>query len=231
MVIRLNLIVYPIVCYRCQTHCIRFNSSSEIGEKAIGKILEIKEQEPGDNEYALFLQIDGVQGNQYTYDLSFLDLEQARSDDKRVEFGNLTVIIASKDLDKFNNAKLELSDDPTAPGLTMDNPNTPSPEIFGNPDEMPELTGELAEKVQTVLESQINPAIASHGGVAQLVGVEGQDIYLKLGGGCQGCGMAQVTLTQGIETSLRDAIPEIGNIIDATDHASGDNPYFESAKK
>ena len=203
----------------------------DIGEKAIVKILEIKEQEPGDNDYALFLQIDGVQGNQYTYDLSFLDLEQARSDDKRLEFGDLVVIIASKDLDKFNNSKLELSDDPAAPGLTMDNPNTPSPEIFGNPDEMPELTGELAEKVQTVLESQINPAIASHGGVAQLVGVEGQDIYLKLGGGCQGCGMAQVTLTQGIETSLREAIPEIGNIIDATDHASGDNPYFESAKK
>jgi len=203
----------------------------DIGEKAIAKILEIKEQEPGDNDYALFLQIDGVQGNQYTYDLSFLDLEQARSDDKRLEFGDLVVIIASKDLDKFDNSKLELSDDPAAPGLTMDNPNTPSPEIFGNPDEMPELTGELAEKVQTVLESQINPAIASHGGVAQLVGVEGQDIYLKLGGGCQGCGMAQVTLTQGIETSLREAIPEIGNIIDATDHASGDNPYFESAKK
>ena len=203
----------------------------DISEKAIAKILEIKEQEPGDNDYALFLQIDGVQGNQYTYDLSFLDLEQARSDDKRLEFGELVVIIASKDLDKFDNSKLELSDDPAAPGLTMDNPNTPSPEIFGNPDEMPELTGELAEKVQTVLESQINPAIASHGGVAQLVGVEGQDIYLKLGGGCQGCGMAQVTLTQGIETSLREAIPEIGNIIDATDHASGDNPYFESAKK
>ena len=203
----------------------------DIGEKAIEKVLEIKEQEPGDNEYALFLQIDGVQGNQYTYDLSFLDLDQATTDDKRVEFGDLTVIIASKDLDKFNNAKLELSDDPTSPGLTMDNPNTPSPEIFGNPDDMPELTGELAEKVQTILESQINPAIASHGGVAQLVGVEGKDIYLKLGGGCQGCGMAQVTLTQGIETSLRDAIPEIGNIIDATDHASGDNPYFESSKK
>jgi hypothetical protein len=58
----------------------------DIGEKAIAKILEIKEQEPGDNDYALFLQIDGVQGNQYTYDLSFLDLEQARSDDKRLEF-------------------------------------------------------------------------------------------------------------------------------------------------
>ena len=203
----------------------------DIGAEAVSKILEIKEQEPGDNEYALFLQIDGVQGNQYTYDLSFLDLEQARSDDTRIDFGELTVIIASKDLDKFNNAKLELSDDPASPGLTMDNPNTPSPEIFGNPEDLPELTGELAEKVKTVLETQINPAIASHGGVAQLVGVEGQDIYLKLGGGCQGCGMAQVTLTQGIETSLRQAIPEIGNIIDATDHASGNNPYFEASKK
>jgi len=203
----------------------------DIGAEAVDKILEIKEQEPGDNEFALFLQIDGVQGNQYTYDLSFLDLEQARSDDTKLDFGELTVIIASKDLDKFNNSKLELSDDPSSPGLTMDNPNTPSPAIFGNPDELPELKGELAEKVQTVLDGQINPAIASHGGVAQLVGVEGQDIYLKLGGGCQGCGMAQVTLTQGIETSLRDAIPEIGNIIDATDHASGDNPYFEASKK
>ncbi len=203
----------------------------DIGTEAVKKILEIKEQEPGDNEYALFLQIDGVQGNQYTYDLSFLDLEQARSDDTRIDFGELAVIIASKDLDKFNNAKLELSDDPASPGLTMDNPNTPSPEIFGNPEDLPELIGELAEKVKTVLETQINPAIASHGGVAQLVGVEGQDIYLKLGGGCQGCGMAQVTLTQGIETSLRQAIPEIGNIIDATDHASGNNPYFEASKK
>ena len=109
----------------------------------------------------------------------------------------------------------------------MDNPNTPSPSMVGNPEDLPELTGELAEKVQTVLESQINPAIASHGGKASLVGIEGQDVYLRLGGGCQGCGMAQVTLTQGIETALRDAVPEIGNIIDATDHASGNNPKFE----
>ena len=150
----------------------------------------MREQEPGEKDYALFLQIDGVQGNQYTYDLSFLDLDQARPDDKRIEFGELSVVIASKDVDNFNGASLDMSDDPDAPGLTMDNPNTPSPAMFGNPEDMPELTGELAEKVQTVLESQINPAIASHGGQASLVGVEGQDVYLRLGGGCQGCGMA-----------------------------------------
>ena len=116
-----------------------------IGDTAVAKILELREQEPGEKDYALFLQIDGVQGNQYTYDLSFLDLDQARPDDKRIEFGELSVVIASKDVDNFNGASLDMSDDPDAPGLTMDNPNTPSPAMFGNPEDMPELTGELAE--------------------------------------------------------------------------------------
>ena len=199
-----------------------------IGDEAVKTIIDLRDQEPGDKEYALFLQIDGVHGNQFTYDLSFLDIDQARSDDRRVDFGDLIVIIAAKDVEKFDGASLDMSEDPDAPGLTIDNPNTPSPAMIGNPADLPELKGELAEKVQAVLENQINPAIASHGGAAQLIGVEGNDIYLRLGGGCQGCGMAQVTLTQGIEASLREAVPEIGNIIDATDHAAGENPYFAS---
>ena len=199
-----------------------------IGDEAVKTIIDLRDQEPGDKEYALFLQIDGVHGNQFTYDLSFLDIDQARSDDRRVDFGDLIVIIAAKDVEKFDGASLDMSEDPDAPGLTMDNPNTPSPAMIGNPADLPELKGELAEKVQAVWENQINPAIASKGGAAQLIGVEGNDIYLRLGGGCQGCGMAQVTLTQGIEASLREAVPEIGNIIDATDHAAGENPYFAS---
>ena len=207
------------------TESVSFN----IDEKAIGKIIELRDQEPGDKEYALFLQIDGMQGNQFTYDLSFLDIDEAREGDEVLKFGSLPVIIAAKDKDKFNGASLNLSEDLNS--LEMDNPNTPSPNIPNTSEPLPELTGELAEKVQIILDQQINPAIASHGGVAKLVNVEGNDIYLQLGGGCQGCGMAQVTLSQGIEASLREAIPEIGNIIDATDHASGDNPYFAGSKK
>ena len=207
------------------TESVSFN----IAEKAIGKIIELREQEPGDSDYALFLQIDGMQGNQFTYDLSFLEVKEAREDDVQLQFGKLPVIIAAKDKDNFDGASLNLSED--LDSLEIDNPNTPSPNILNTSEPLPELTGELAEKVQTILDQQINPAIASHGGVAKLVNVEGNDIYLQLGGGCQGCGMAQVTLSQGIEASLREAIPEIGNIIDATDHASGDNPYFEGSKK
>ena len=69
-----------------------------IGDTAVDKILELKEQEPGDKEYALFLQIDGVHENQFTYDLSFLDLEAVKSDDKRIDFKNLPVVIANKDI-------------------------------------------------------------------------------------------------------------------------------------
>ena len=74
----------------------------KIGDEAVKTIIELRDQEPGEKEYALFLQIDGVHGNQFTYDLSFLDVEQARSDDKRVDFGDLVVIVAAKDIDKFD---------------------------------------------------------------------------------------------------------------------------------
>ena len=94
-----------------------------------------------------------------------------------------------------------------------------------------DLSGPLAEQVQTVLVEQVNPAIASHGGGAELVSIDGTIAYLKLLGGCQGCGMAQVTLRSGIERILLEAIPELSGVIDVTDHASGDDPYYQAAKK
>ena len=92
------------------------------------------------------------------------------------------------------------------------------------------LAGRILTPVQ-VLEEQINPAIASHGGYAKLVAVESSIAYLRLGGGCQGCGMAAVTLSQGVEAEILDAVPEISEVVDVTDHASGTNPYYEAAKK
>ncbi|MEX1125067.1 MAG: NifU family protein, partial [Acidimicrobiia bacterium] len=86
-------------------------------------------------------------------------------------------------------------------------------------------------QVQQVLNEQVNPAIAAHGGGAELVSVDGTIAYLRLYGGCQGCGLAQVTLKQGIERTLIEAIPALTQVVDVTDHASGENPYIESQKK
>jgi Fe/S biogenesis protein NfuA len=90
---------------------------------------------------------------------------------------------------------------------------------------------EIRTRVQHLLETQINPAVGSHGGWVELLGVQGNNVFLQLGGGCQGCGMADVTLKQGIETLLREEIPELGDVLDQTDHAAGRNPYYAQSKK
>ncbi len=86
---------------------------------------------------------------------------------------------------------------------------------------------EIRKKVQQLLEREINPALGTHGGWVQLIDVKKNSIYLRLGGGCQGCGAADVTLKQGIEKSIREQIPEVGEILDTTDHAAGRNPYYQ----
>ncbi len=84
----------------------------------------------------------------------------------------------------------------------------------------------LREKVQKFLDENVNPAVASHGGYITLMDVQGKNLYIQMGGGCQGCGQADVTLRAGVETSLRQNFPDIGEILDITDHASGENPYY-----
>ncbi|MEX1272255.1 MAG: NifU family protein, partial [Acidimicrobiia bacterium] len=118
----------------------------------------------------------------------------------------------------------------TDDGLAMNNPNSPASPVLGAPPPG-ELSGPLADQIQQVLTEQVNPAIAGHGGQAELMSVDGSVAYMRLGGGCQGCGMASVTLKQGIERILKEAIPEVTEVVDVTDHASGDNPYYQAAKK
>jgi Fe-S cluster biogenesis protein NfuA len=89
----------------------------------------------------------------------------------------------------------------------------------------------IREKVQEILEQQINPAVAAHGGYVELIDVADATVYVRLGGGCQGCGMANVTLKQGIEQAIRQQVPEVMAIYDTTDHASGTNPYYTPSKK
>ena len=89
---------------------------------------------------------------------------------------------------------------------------------------------DIRNKVQRLLEREINPALGMHGGWVELIDVRNNSVYLRLGGGCQGCGAADVTLKQGIEKSIREKMPEVGEILDTTDHAAGRNPYYQPRK-
>ena len=86
-------------------------------------------------------------------------------------------------------------------------------------------TTEIRKQVEKLIKEQINPSLASHGGYIELLDVRNNDIFIKMGGGCQGCSMSQATLKQGIEQTLRQEIPFLGSIYDTTDHAAGLNPY------
>lgn len=90
---------------------------------------------------------------------------------------------------------------------------------------------EIGRRVQDVLDTMINPAIAAHGGVVSLLDVASNTVFLEFGGGCQGCGMINVTLKYGVERTIREEVPEVGEILDSTDHAAGRNPYYQQSSK
>ena len=191
-----------------------------ISDDALATILEVRAREPDADELALSLSVSGIQGLEFAYELTFVPTEDAGADDALASHGDLPVVVPADSIDKLRGAVLAVG----AAGLAIDNPNSPIPKIEAG---SAAASGPIAERVATILNEQINPAIAMHGGFAELVNVEGTSVFLRLGGGCQGCGMASVTLRQGIERALRSAVPDIGEIIDVTDHASGANPYYD----
>ena len=92
------------------------------------------------------------------------------------------------------------------------------------------MSAELKTKVQELIETMINPAVAGHGGFVELIDVQDNRVYLQMGGGCQGCGAADVTLKSGIERLIKDELPEVTEVLDTTDHAAGANPYYTPGK-
>jgi Fe/S biogenesis protein NfuA len=202
-----------------------------ITDEARAKIVEVRAGEDDPESLALFVEIAGQQDGAFTYAMELRPLEEAADTDLVQSHDDLSVVIVADSVDDLRGATLDLG----AGGMVMQNPNRPSlpPSVAPpwSPAADTELESDVARTVIAVLEEQINPAIAAHGGRADLVAIEAPVAYLVLSGGCQGCGLAAVTLSQGIEVAILDAVPEIEQVVDVTDHASGVNPYFESAKK
>ena len=192
---------------------------------ALEMIRELRDNEPGDDEFALSIEVTGFRGPQFSYELAFVPLADKKEGWVEERHDNLAVIFPEVDSEKLDGSILELTDQ----GLAMNNPNSPAPPEMSAP--AGDLSGPIVDRVQQVLTEQVNPAIAAHGGGAELVSVDGAIAYLRLSGGCQGCGLAQVTLKQGIEKIILESIPELSQVVDVTDHASGDDPYYESQKK
>ncbi len=198
-----------------------------ITDAARDKILEVRAAEPEAGSLALWVTVTGEAGGAYTYDMSFRAVDDAGDADVVQHHDDLPIVVDADSVTALSGATLDF----TASGMVMQNPNKPAArDPFADRPEA-DLSGPVAQAVIQVLEDRLNPAIAAHGGRVDLVAVDESIAYVRLSGGCQGCGMASVTLSQGVEAEILDAVPEISEVVDVTDHASGSNPYYEAAKK
>ena len=176
-----------------------------ITDEAREKVLGFRAQAPTPERQAMWVEITGVAGGEYAYNMALRPAEDAGPGDVVERHGDLTVVVPEWSADKLRGATVEWSGDLFAGGLRITGMASPSPAIGGRA--AADLSGDVAQRVVQLMEQQINPSIAAHGGRADVVAVEDGAVYLTLSGGCQGCGMATVTLAQGIEVAIKEAIP------------------------
>ena len=160
------------------------------------------------------------------FDLTLVDPAERKEGERELDGGGFPVYVAEGDSGLLEGATVDFVDRVTESGFEVRPAGAPVAASGGRARPKSEPTGEIAEKVRDVLDSQVNPAIAAHGGLISLVDVEDTDVYVEMSGGCQGCALSRMTLRQGVERMLREAVPELTAVHDITDHASGENPYL-----
>lgn len=192
-----------------------------ITDNAKQKFLSILEDEERKGHGLRVTAGRGMSPFSVEYGLSFVEPGQQDAADQVLDFEEFQVYIDPQSAPLLDGAIVDYVSGLNESGFKITNPNTVGP---------PVPTGPLAEKIQQVLQARVNPAIRSHGGVVSLIDVKDDIAYLQFGGGCQGCGMVDVTLKQGVEVMLKESVPELKGVMDITDHASGTNPYYQSSK-
>jgi Fe/S biogenesis protein NfuA len=166
---------------------------------------------------ALRVSIQGRSSAGFRYAMNIVDPADRQDDDTVFDAGGFPVYVDSRSLENLRGATIDFVETAQGSGFQIDNPN-------------PVWRDEIAMLVQNVIDTQINPGVAAHGGYIELLDVKDGIAYIFMGGGCQGCGLADVTLKQGVEAIIREAVPQIKAVVDQTDHAAGTNPYYRPSK-
>jgi Fe/S biogenesis protein NfuA len=170
---------------------------------------------------ALRIRVSGPQSAP-RFDLTLVDPSERVDDERSIDGGGFDVFVLEEDMAMLDGADVDYVERVNESGFEVKPaklPDTAAPS-----EDAP--SGPIADRVREVLDVQVNPAIAAHGGMISLVNVEETDIYVEMSGGCQGCALSRATLRQGVERMLREAVPELTAVHDVTDHASGENPYL-----
>ncbi len=191
-----------------------------VSESAQNKILELMKSAVHDI-YGIRITADAKSPFKPEYRIDFEKNEDGRADDTIIYFDDFNVYIDPGSHHFLEEATMDLVDNEWGGEFKIENPKIKAPE----------LSGDVPQKIQKLIDDQINPAVAAHGGIVTLIDVKDSTAYIELGGGCKGCGMVDVTLKQGVEVLIKQNVPEITEILDVTDHASGTNPYYQPSAK
>ncbi|MBA45986.1 MAG: Fe/S biogenesis protein NfuA [Euryarchaeota archaeon] len=185
----------------------------QITDKAKEMLLQFQQKADDDIKRVLRVEIIGRGDKGFRYDLNLVDIEEKDESDNVCEVDDMTVLIAERSMQYMEGATLDFVETLMGGGFQFDNPN-------------PMWVDDISVAVAEVIQTDVSPMVASHGGTVELLGVDGDKAVIAFGGGCQGCGMADVTLKQGIEVAIKNKVPSISSIVDATDHAAGTNPFY-----
>lgn len=185
-----------------------------ITDEAKEKIVQLMQARTEQN-LAVGLKIVGRRSQHFEYEFGFMFEDDKRPGDIGLDMGDFQVYIDAESAPLLEGAVVSFVE-VGGGSFKIDNPNP----VWEDP---------VAQSVAEVIEQQINPGVAAHGGFVTLVKVEDSIAYIKMGGGCQGCGLAPLTLNQGIITTICEAVPVIQNVVDITQHAAGVNPYYRNA--
>lgn len=178
------------------------------------KILLEKQAAAGRDGLVLRVEIVGRDQDDFQYRLIFVPADMKAEDDREVESDGLRLLIDPFSAAYLDGARVEHIEDNGGSGFKIENPNP----LWHEP---------IGATVHSMIESHINPSIAMHGGFVRLLDVKDDVAYITMGGGCQGCGMANVTLKHGVEKMIKETVPGIKAVLDKTEHALGERPYFQ----
>jgi len=188
-----------------------------VTDAAREKIREIMEMQNITGRGAIRVAIAGRGPAGFNYQMSLEEDAQPAEGEVVQDEGEFKILLDGASLEKLRGASVDFVGQLVGGGFKIDNPNS----VWDDP---------LAAEIQALIDSQINPGVASHGGYVELLDVKDSRVFVRMGGGCQGCGMASVTLKQGVEVLIKQQFPQIEAVVDTTDHAGGENPYYQPAK-
>ncbi|MCC6174353.1 MAG: iron-sulfur cluster assembly accessory protein [Chloroflexi bacterium] len=188
-----------------------------VTDAARQKVQEIMDAQGMSGRGAIRIGINGRGPGGFNYSMALEEDARPEPGDTVQDEGSFRVIADEATVPKLRGSTVDFVGQLVGGGFRIDNPNSP----WDDP---------IAAEIQQLIDSQINPGVATHGGFVELLDVKENNVYVKMGGGCQGCGMASVTLKQGVEQVIRQQFPQIVSVIDTTDHAGGTNPYYQPAK-